>query len=146
MSCPPQEEGLVSGSQASSSEVREAPTRVEEHDPRRGAGEVDEEAVGKELVQELRRFGARVGPYIDNLSSGGMGSRDYGGINSLIALEQGATGHDETEYPEDDIAQFYDDVSGKLLPTAGVRKARKEELEFLQSFPFYQKVPEAEAK
>eukprot|EP00971_Amphidinium_carterae_P113479 2248307-Amphidinium_carterae.1 len=68
------------------------------------------------------------------------------GKMSVNSLEPGATGHDETEYPEEDVAEFYDDVSGELLPTAGVRQARKEELEFLQSFPVYQKVPEGEAK
>eukprot|EP00971_Amphidinium_carterae_P340871 6479398-Amphidinium_carterae.1 len=84
---PPREEGVASGAQASSSDVRETPTRVEEQDPRRGTDEAGGEDVGKRLVQELRRFGARVGPSIGNLSCGCVGSGDHGEISSVIVSE-----------------------------------------------------------
>ena len=44
------------------------------------------------------------------------------------------------------MEKFYDDVSGKLLPTPLVRAARLEEIKFSQSFPVYEKVPEDQAR
>ena len=42
---------------------------------------------------------------------------------------------------EDDIQQFWDDISGKPLDIEGVRKARREELEELKKHNVYRKVP-----
>ena len=44
-----------------------------------------------------------------------------------------------------DIAEFYDDVTGKLLPGHLVRVARQEEIKFLNAFRVHKKVPEANA-
>ena len=63
--------------------------------------------------------------------------------SELLAL---ATGHLDEGPTDEDVAVFYDDISGALLPTAEVRRARQEELEFLRSFPVYQKVPEEQAR
>ena len=68
------------------------------------------------------------------------------GKMSVSALEPGAHGHDEESVPEEDVEKFYDDISGKLLPTKLVREARLEEIKFLQSFPVYKKVPAEEAR
>ena len=64
----------------------------------------------------------------------------------LSPLEAGYTGHEEIEYSEEDVEQFYDDISGALLPAKEVRAARLEEIEYLQTFPVYKKVPAAMAK
>ena len=68
------------------------------------------------------------------------------GILSLNALEPGATGHDVESIPEEDVEKFYDDSSGEMLPAVAVRKARREEIDFLNRFPVYRKVPAANAK
>ena len=47
------------------------------------------------------------------------------------------TGHDDEAVDEDDIAKFYDDVTGKMLPGHLVRAARQEEIKFLNTFPVY---------
>eukprot|EP00971_Amphidinium_carterae_P006226 122618-Amphidinium_carterae.2 len=66
--------------------------------------------------------------------------------HSSIHTDVGHGSAYETEDEDiEDTAKFYDDVSGKLLPIAGVRQARKK-LEFLQSFPVNQRVLEGEAK
>ena len=56
------------------------------------------------------------------------------------------TGHDDEAVDEEDIAKFYDDVTGKMLPGHLVRAARQEESKFLNTFPVYKKVPEVNAK
>ena len=56
------------------------------------------------------------------------------------------TGHDDEAVDEEDIAKFYDDVIGKMLPGHLVRAARQEEIKFLNTFPVYKKVPEVNAK
>ena len=56
------------------------------------------------------------------------------------------TGHDDEAVDEEDIAKFYDDVTGKMLPGHLVRAARQEEIKFLNTFPVYKKVPEVNAK
>ena len=68
------------------------------------------------------------------------------GKMSVSSLEPGVTGHDELDIPEDEIEKFYDDVSGKMLPSSLVRRARLEEIEFLRRFPVYEKVPENQAR
>ena len=55
------------------------------------------------------------------------------------------TGHDDETIDEEDIAKFHDDVTGKMLPGHLVRAARQEEIKFLNTFPVYKKVPEANA-
>ena len=56
------------------------------------------------------------------------------------------TGHDDEAVDEEDIAKFYDDVTGKMLPGHLVRAARQEEIKFLNTFRVYKKVPEVNAK
>ena len=56
------------------------------------------------------------------------------------------TGHDDEAVDEEDIAKFYDDVTGKMVPGHLVRAARQEEIKFLNTFPVYKKVPEVNAK
>eukprot|EP00973_Karenia_brevis_P067307 9361186-Karenia_brevis.AAC.1 len=46
---------------------------------------------------------------------------------SLSSLERAITGHDPDDFPEEEVAKFYDDVSGELLPRSLVMAARKEE-------------------
>ena len=65
---------------------------------------------------------------------------------SLNALDSGVTGHDLEDWPDEEVAQFYDDVSGEMLPAKLVKAARREEVDFLKRFPMYEKVPEATAK
>ena len=36
---------------------------------------------------------------------------------------------------------YYDDISGKVLDTKGVEKARKDEVEIIESFPVWEKIP-----
>ena len=68
------------------------------------------------------------------------------GRKSLNSMEPGYTGHEDDNYmDEESVEQFYDDITGGLLPTQAVLAARKEELEFLRTFPVYEKVPEAQA-
>ena len=36
---------------------------------------------------------------------------------------------------------YYDDISGKVLDTKGVEKARRDEVEIIESFPVWEKIP-----
>eukprot|EP00435_Cladocopium_sp_Y103_P045660 s1270_g13.t1 len=44
---------------------------------------------------------------------------------------------------EDDAVNwyYYDDISGKILDSKGVEKARKDEVEIIESFPVWEKIP-----
>ena len=44
---------------------------------------------------------------------------------------------------EDEAATlyYYDDISGKVLDTKGVEKARRDEVEIIESFPVWEKIP-----
>ena len=51
------------------------------------------------------------------------------------------TGHEEPEFAEEDLQEFYDDISGHMRPADALRNARVEEVEYLRRFPVYEKVP-----
>ena len=55
------------------------------------------------------------------------------GLGTLSSLEPGATGHDNEAVDDDDVARFYDDLTGEMLDPAQVRRARQDEIEFLNS-------------
>ena len=57
----------------------------------------------------------------------------------INAVEAGAHGHEEPDL--DSYVKHYDEITGLLLPADKVRAARVEEVEFLRSFPVYEKVP-----
>ena len=44
---------------------------------------------------------------------------------------------------EDEAATwyYYDDISGKVLDTKGVEKAGRDEVEIIESFPVWEKIP-----
>ena len=56
------------------------------------------------------------------------------------------TGHDDDPIDDEDIAKFYDDVTGNMLPGDLVRAARQEEIKSLNTFLVCRKVPEAKRK
>ena len=62
----------------------------------------------------------------------------------LNDLDTNITGPDEIEYG--DWEQFHDELTGQELPTEKVREARLEEIEFLNKFPVYVKVPIAPSR
>ncbi|CAK0826515.1 unnamed protein product [Prorocentrum cordatum] len=68
------------------------------------------------------------------------------GAVSINALEPGITGHDTQEWDEDGLEQFFDELTGERLNSRDVREAKVKEIEFLRTFPVYEKVPEAMAK
>ncbi|CAK0871008.1 unnamed protein product [Prorocentrum cordatum] len=68
------------------------------------------------------------------------------GAVSINALEPGITGHDTQEWGEDGLEQFFDELTGERLNSRDVREAKVKEIEFLRTFPVYEKVPEAMAK
>ena len=52
---------------------------------------------------------------------------------------------EEVDFASDTWEEFYDDISGALLDSALVGKAREEELKFVRDFGVYTKVPAYEA-
>ena len=54
--------------------------------------------------------------------------------------------HDDEPIDEENIVNFFDDVTGKILLGHLVRAARQEEIEFLNTFLVYKKVSKAHAK
>ena len=46
---------------------------------------------------------------------------------------------------QEDYAKFWDNISGEELPPQLVKKARREEIEWVRSTNLYDKVPRAEA-
>ena len=68
------------------------------------------------------------------------------GAVSINALEPGLTGHDTQEWDEDGLEQFFDELTGERLNPKDVREAKVKEIEFLRTFPVYEKVPEAMAE
>ena len=68
------------------------------------------------------------------------------GAISINALDPGVTGHDAQEWDEDGLEQFFDELTGERLNPKDVREAKVKEIEFLRTFPVYEKVPEAMAK
>ena len=63
---------------------------------------------------------------------------------ALNELDVNVTGHDEIEYGE--WEQFNDELTGEELPTEKVREASWEEIEFLNTFPVYVKVPREQSR
>ena len=67
------------------------------------------------------------------------------GAVSINAMEPGITGHDTQVWDEDGLERFFDELTGERLNPRDVREAKVKEIEFLRTFPVYEKVPEAMA-
>ena len=62
---------------------------------------------------------------------------------SINSMDVGTHGHEEPDL--DEYQEYYDDITGAMLLKELVKAARIEELEFLNQFPVYEKVPRAQA-
>ena len=60
---------------------------------------------------------------------------------SINAIEPGME-----NWVSKEIEAFFDELTGERLPAESVRAAKIEEIEFLRTFPVYEKVPEAQTR
>ena len=74
--------------------------------------------------------------------------------NHVSALELFASGPDPTEplfdaetekLVEEEVQEYFDDISGEVLPSELVRKARQEEIDWIKKIELYDKVPRSMA-
>eukprot|EP00435_Cladocopium_sp_Y103_P012181 s2981_g3.t1 len=71
---------------------------------------------------------------------------DRGNYLQSIEGEQEPVCEETIPFPpelEDEVPNwyYYDDISGKILDTKGVEKARRDEVEIIESFPVWEKIP-----
>ena len=62
---------------------------------------------------------------------------------SINSMDVGTHGHEEPDFNE--YQEYYDDITGAMLPKELAKAPRIEELEFLNQFPVYEKVLRAQA-
>ena len=74
----------------------------------------------------------------------GVGEQD----NLLSAIDAFVGGPVPTVFPgewQEEAEKFYDDISGEILPSEEVKKARMEEIKWIHKIKLYDKVPKQTA-